>query len=131
MLAEATGTPCQELSLAVEEGDARLVAHLTAQLGGEATAESLVARFAVTESGFSTPVGRGENANHTLRNDNVVRSLATVGIAQSASGLLEAEATFAVPADWKRDNLRIVGFVQDAETSRVVAVAEERLPEAR
>ncbi|HRC88071.1 MAG TPA: DUF1223 domain-containing protein, partial [Thermoanaerobaculia bacterium] len=96
-------------------------AHPTA--AGASTKANLLA--AVVENGFSTAVARGENARRQLDNDFVVRRLAqakaTPGKALPVS--LELES------GWKRENLRLVVFVQEPETLEILGAAE--LPRAQ
>lgn len=82
--------------------------------GAPAGARVLVA---LTESGLSVEVPRGENAGRTLRHDHVVRAFA-----EGAPGeALSVEA----PADVKAGRLAVVVLVQAADRS-IVAAAEVR-----
>jgi hypothetical protein len=75
--------------------------------------------LAVVEDGLVSKVLRGENEGRTLAHSAVVRSLNGVGsIAASAAGW---EGDVQVPSDpaWKRT--RLVVFVQDRETLRILA----------
>ncbi len=117
LLRQAAGSLADGLRLAVaaDDGD-RLTARLSA--GGDAASGR--AWLAVAESRFETPVGRGENANRKLRNDNVVRHLEPV--------VLNEEIIVELDPEWKRDNLRLVAFLQDPETLAVTAAAQALLP---
>ena len=77
--------------------------------------------LAVVEDGLVSKVLRGENEGRTLPHTAVVRSLRGVGsIASSASAW---DGDVEVPSDpsWKKT--RVVVFVQDRETLRVLAAA--------
>lgn len=116
LLRDARGSLRDELSLEIEES----AAGLTARLSSLESTGSRRAWLAVAESGFETPVGRGENAHHTLRNDNVVRRLEAVELGEDVPVELDPE--------WKRERLRLVAFLQDPKTLAVTAATQVRLP---
>jgi hypothetical protein len=81
----------------------------------------------VTESGLITDVKRGENHGKVLKHAPVVRYLATIGqIAADGTG---ASATADIPlaADWQRDHLALVAFVQEQRGRAILASASARL----
>lgn len=72
---------------------------------------------ALTESGLSTPVGRGENAHRTLANDFVVRRLERAATLGATPGPLRTAAvTLPLERGWRRDRLRVAAFLQDPQT---------------
>ncbi len=78
----------------------------------------------VTERGLRTEVKRGENHGRTLAHAPVVRYLATVGhIADNAATTGSASAEIPLPADWQRDRLAVVAFVQQARGRTILASA--------
>ena len=119
MLARAQITTAADLELEITDAEGRLTAHLRTA----SRRDGLTAWVAVAESGFATPVGRGENAELTLRNDNVVRRLARVALIETPAGL-EAEYRIDLHPDWDRENLRLVAFLQDPATMHVLAAAQ-------
>ena len=76
---------------------------------------------AVTEDRLRSDVTRGENHGRTLTHAAVVRYMATIGEAAGASG--EARATVPIQADWRRDNLKVVAFVQARRGRTILASA--------
>jgi hypothetical protein len=76
---------------------------------------------ALTESGLSTRVARGENAGHTLRHAPVVRRLAKLG-AWAGQETTLSHALEVDPA-WRRENLTAVAFVQERKSRRVLGTA--------
>lgn len=116
LLRDARGSLRDELSLEIEES----TAGLTVRLSAPGPMGARRAWLAVAESGFETPVGRGENADHTLRNDNVVRRLEAVELGKHVPVELDSE--------WRRDRLRLVAFLQDSKTLAVTAATQARLP---
>jgi hypothetical protein len=84
--------------------------------------------LALTESGLSSRVTRGENQGRTLLHAPVVRTLEQVAAVppQGWTGTVRLPIAQA----WRRDGLRVVAFAQEHGTGRVVAVATARLPPA-
>jgi hypothetical protein len=78
--------------------------------------------LAVTESGLSTRVERGENAGRVLTHAPVVRVLRKVGLA--TAGTFHLEVPLALDATWNPRALRIVAFVQRARSRGIVGAAE-------
>lgn len=75
----------------------------------------------ITESGLSTVVKAGENANRTLQHTAVVRAHRVV---PGTSG----EAQFDLDSAWKAEGLRVVAFVQSKPAGPVLAAASAELP---
>lgn len=76
---------------------------------------------AVTESGLSTRVARGENAGRLLPHGPVVRWLHAVG--SGDSGTLQAEVPLRLWPGWRREALQLVAFAQDAGSGQVLGAA--------
>lgn len=74
---------------------------------------------AVTEDGLSSEVKRGENAGRRLAHAAVVRGL--VSALPGSEGRVESRVS--VPADLNLERARVVVFVQDGESLRVLAAA--------
>lgn len=83
---------------------------------GTAAVEALLV---ITESGLASQIERGENSGLLLHRAAVVRKLVSLGRV-GADGILAANPTFKLPADWKRPNLRVVMMVQEIASWHVV-----------
>jgi hypothetical protein len=85
--------------------------------------------LAVTERGLSSSVLRGENEGRNLTHAAVLRSLTRVRI-QDTGPSRTAEAKTSVPLEriWKRENLRIVVFLQEPKTLHISGAAASQLP---
>jgi len=81
---------------------------------------------AVTEDRLRSDVKRGENEGKVLSHVAVVRYLATIGAASSDATTLTASVPFA--ADWKRENLHVVAFVQARRGRAILASATTAAP---
>ena len=83
--------------------------------------------LAVTETGIESDVRRGENRGHTLRHTGVVRSLANLAVLDTRrAGVYTADARLNLKPDWKRENLKVVVFVQDRSNRRILGAAARR-----
>jgi hypothetical protein len=78
--------------------------------------------IAVTESGLSTRVERGENAGRILTHAPVVRMLQRVGLV--AAGSFHSETPLALDSAWRPDALRISAFVQRVRSREIVGAGE-------
>lgn len=76
---------------------------------------------AITEDRLRSDVTRGENHGRTLAHAAVVRYMATIGEAAATSG--EAHADIPIASEWRRDNLKVVAFVQARRGRTVLASA--------
>jgi hypothetical protein len=77
--------------------------------------------LAVVEDNLVSRVERGENAGRTLRHTAVVRALREVGTLKPASSGWTAEVPVPTNVSWKQP--RLVAFVQDRKSRRVLAAA--------
>jgi hypothetical protein len=84
---------------------------------------------AVTEDGLRSVVTRGENRGRTLTHAAVVRSMTTIG--QTADGTASARAEIPLAADWQRDRLKVVAFVQEQRGRAILASAATPLQNLR
>lgn len=78
---------------------------------------------ALTQARAEVTVTRGENSGKRLVHTNVVRALSvTSGVAGGA-----AHVKLAIPDGMPRDGARVVAFVEDASTMRVLGAATQSL----
>jgi hypothetical protein len=134
-IAEAAKSPKSSVQLTLlkqnqEEAEAvgmRLrvkVERLPALSNGE-TADVLLA---VTESDLTTAVARGENSGRRLSHTGVVRSLRVIGsVDRQNQGPFIAEPAFEVRKEMRRENLRVVVFVQERASRRVLGAGMVKL----
>jgi hypothetical protein len=112
------------VTLAIESPSARaLVVNVTVtdlpRLGRGDHADIQVA---VTEDRVTTDVKRGENRGRTLTHAAVVRSMTTIGQV-GPEGTASARAEIPLGADWQRDQLAIVAFVQEQRGRAILTSA--------
>ena len=119
----AVAGPHGSIHIAVEEAAAN-VAHVAvtiASLPAAAAGDRADLLVGVTEDRLRTEVKRGENQGRTLTHAAVARDLRTVGEGVHSSSI--AEATIKLPSEWARPNLKVVAFVQERGSRRVLATA--------
>jgi hypothetical protein len=113
---EVTALAADKLSVAVKAAPA---------LSGEVM-------LAVTEDNLKTAVRGGENGGRELRHAAVVHELRSLG--RLSNGRFERQVPLALDKSWKRDDVRIVVFVQKAGTGAIDGAGElaaASLPGAR
>ena len=114
-LTDAAKLPKPELAVSATVADGSL--SLTASGPGLSAEQDAELVFAVTEDHLVSDVPRGENAKRTLKHSGVVRWLKSAG----AIGSSPATANVKLAQDWRRENLRVVAFVQSKKDRRIVA----------
>jgi hypothetical protein len=79
--------------------------------------------LALTEDKLSSNVTRGENSGRKLAHTAVVREMRALGRVDPATKTFDSEKTMAIADRWKRDDLRVVVFVQERAQRRVLGAA--------
>jgi len=82
--------------------------------------ESADVFVAITEDNLVTEVRHGENGGRTLKHSAVVRSLTSVGTLSPAERTSSMNASVPVASELKTANLRIVSFLQERASRRIV-----------
>lgn len=81
--------------------------------------------LAITEDNLMTKVEGGENGGHTLHHSAVVRELRRLG--EVKNGGFSATVPLTIKPEWKRDDLRVVVFVQDGSSGNILGAASRPL----
>lgn len=77
---------------------------------------------AIAEDKLSTSVKRGENSGRVLEHSSVVRQLKTIGVVSGASSTFSGEFDLPIQLNWKKENLKIIVFVQENNTRKILGV---------
>ncbi|HZF37501.1 MAG TPA: DUF1223 domain-containing protein [Blastocatellia bacterium] len=85
--------------------------------------------LAITEDDLSSNVSRGENSGRKLAHTSVVREMRALGRVDPAK-TFDSETTAAIANGWKRDDLRVVVFLQERAHRRVLGAASIKLRES-
>src|SRR5262249_37293534 len=109
---------------------AAAVAVTVANLPRAARGDRVDVHVAVTEDHVTTEVKRGETGGRTPPHTAVVGSLTTIGQAD-ADGRAPARAEIPLGADWRRDQLKVVAFVQEQRGRAILGSAALPLQTAR
>lgn len=86
------------------------------------THENATIFLAVTEDDLASNVKKGENSGKRLEHTSVVRELNSIGILAAAQTDLNLETALQIQPNWKRENLKIVVFVQENQSRKVLGV---------
>lgn len=82
----------------------------------------------VTETGLHSSVKAGENAGHELQHAAVLRELKVIGaVGKNGQEGFSGQQTVKLDSSWNLANLRVVVFVQEKKSRRVLGAAEMRL----
>jgi len=82
----------------------------------------------VTETGLHSSVKAGENKGEDLHHAAVVRSLGKVGEARAGETMaFSGEQRVVLDPRWKRENLRLVVFLQDPRSKHILGASAVRL----
>jgi hypothetical protein len=95
------------------------------KLEGNADGDAAEVWVAVTEDGLHSNVSAGENSGHTLYHAAVLRYLHKVGVAQANGGAtsFSGDAHVKIKSSWNAQNIKIVAFVQEKKSLKVLGVA--------
>lgn len=82
--------------------------------------ENATVFVAIAEDNLASNVKRGENSGLVLEHASVVRELKTIGSVNSSNSTFSSETKLEFQPDWKKENLKIVVFVQENESRKVL-----------
>jgi len=128
---EAAHRAKTQISIAAEtpsKSDARRFEVRVGNVAGLADQEPADVWVAVTEDGLETAVKAGENAGRNLRHAAILRSLHKIGAVPARGSppfVLNQQVKF--KSNWKRENLRIVVFMQERKSLRILGAASARV----
>jgi hypothetical protein len=88
------------------------------------TAEVLLA---IAESNLNSNVLRGENSGRKLAHTAVVRKLQNIGIIDAAKQNFTATQSMLLDKGWNPDNIKVVAFVQERGSRRILGAASVKL----
>ncbi len=80
--------------------------------------------LAVTETGLHSSVKAGENAGKALQHAAVLRRLDKIGAIHAKNSTFSATPTVKFDSSWKKENLRVVVFVQEKKSRHILGASE-------
>jgi len=129
----AIAQPHTEISISVVKPESRKHEGLRVEAGklvGAQQNDTAEVWLAVTETGLHNAVSGGENAGQDLHHAPVVRWFHKAGnAARDAAPSFAGESDLKLDSVWKRNNLRIVAFVQEKHSRHILGAAIARLDE--
>ncbi len=78
--------------------------------------------LAIAEDDLFSNVARGENSGKRLEHQSVVRELKSIGLIKPGETSFELETILQLNPGWKKENLKIIVFVQENESRKVLGV---------
>lgn len=117
-----------QMDVAVSPGDSSGTSHeFKVRIGrvvGNTDKDSAEVWLAITESALASSVRAGENAGKDLHHASVLRSLHKIGVAKGNGDVsFDSSTKIKFKAEWKRQNLQVVVFIQDKKSLRILGAA--------
>ena len=78
--------------------------------------------LAIAEDNLSSNVTRGENSGRKLDHSSVVRELKSIGLVTDQQNSFTTATAVQLQPDWKKENLKLVVFVQDNTSRKILGV---------
>jgi hypothetical protein len=78
--------------------------------------------LAIAEDNLISNVGRGENSGKKLEHQSVVRELRSIGTLKPQEESAEIETNLQFNQGWKKENLKLVVFVQENDSRKILGV---------
>jgi len=78
--------------------------------------------LAIAEDNLVSNVARGENSGKTLEHQSVVRELKSIGTLKPQGKTAEVETILTFSQGWKKERLKIIVFVQENESRKILGV---------
>jgi hypothetical protein len=76
--------------------------------------------LALVERGIVRDIGAGENTGRRLHHDNVVRAFTTIDLGTETTRTIDLQ----IPADVVRQRASVIGYVQHADSMRILGAAK-------
>jgi hypothetical protein len=131
VIAAAVAQPQTEVSVSSQKTEKRSHQHVTVEVGklqGAQPDDVAEIWLLVTESGLHSAVSAGENAGHELHHGPVVRWARKLGTANlNATPSYAGDSDMKLEGAWKPNNLRIVVFVQEKRSRRIIGASSVRI----
>jgi hypothetical protein len=129
-IANAVAQPRTDISISLLNSEKRDHEHLKVEVGKiQGAQEGDVAEvwLAITEMALHSSVTGGENAGHDLHHAPVLRWLHKIGTTNlNATPSFAGESDVKLDSAWKRNNLRVVAFVQEKRSHHILGAGVAR-----
>lgn len=115
-IADTLKTPKAKVELAKDENN------LKVKISESQNNEVATVYLAIAEDNLSSNVQRGENAGNRLEHISVVRELKMLGKIEPKQVNFESQTALVFQPNWKKENLKLVVFVQENQSRKVLGV---------
>jgi len=127
-IADAAARPRTEVTIARTPQDSPGEWTVNVQKLPQDSRDTAEVWVAVTETHLHSNVEAGENAGRDLGHAAVVRQLSKLGVADSRKDqAFSGTAKLAIRPDWKKENVRLVAFVQERNSRHILGAASAKL----
>jgi hypothetical protein len=120
---EAAKSPKAAIELLPVDGADKL----KVKISGLPEHENATVFLAIAEDNLATNVRRGENSGKTLEHVSVVRELKSIGNVAAQEKSFETETVFQTQPGWKKENLKLVVFVQGNQNRKIYGASRIEL----
>lgn len=114
----AEAAKIQKAKIEIVEKDGRL----TVKIAELPAHENANVYLAFAEDNLATDVKRGENNGKRLNHQSVVRELRSIGTLNADRQTFESETVLQLSPNWNREHLKIVVFVQENASRKILGV---------
>jgi len=83
--------------------------------------------LAITEDNLPSSLKNGENSGEKPEHISVVRELKSLGFLTAEQKNLELETVLQIQSAWKKENLKLVVFVQDNFSRKILGVSRIKI----
>jgi hypothetical protein len=129
-IASAAALPRTDISVSLLKSEKRDLAQAQVEVGklqGAQQGDVAEVWLAITETALHSSVTGGENAGHDLHHAPVLRWLHKAGTSNlSSTPSFAGESDLKLDSAWKRNNLRIVAFVQEKRGHHILGATVAR-----
>jgi hypothetical protein len=116
-----------DVSVAVAGGRVLRVEVQTQFANGYAPRGAVDVVVAATEDNLVTDVRAGENRGRSLRHDAVARWMRAVATLSAGERIAVSRTDVPIAADWNPANVKVICFVQERESRRIIGAGAARL----
>jgi hypothetical protein len=129
---EAAGhAPKIKIEIVPKNADAGRAQEFTIRVGkllGTSSGDSAEVWLAITESQLHSSVTAGENKGENLQHASIVRRLQKIGDAKGSGEFsYSGNATAKFDSNWKRENTRVIVFVQEKKSRHILAAGSPEI----
>jgi hypothetical protein len=116
MISESARSPKAKIEIILEQDNLKL------QISDVPKHTDATVFLAFAENNLSTKVGGGENRGRTLEHHSVVRELKPLGRIPATDSNFQIETKLQFHPDWKRENLKVIVFIQENLNRKILGV---------